>query len=154
GGLVSSGVADRLTQLAELGRGCHVQRNAHLRAHSPGRPVRPACRAASGSGLLGTLPSPVVARTAGYLAMGDPLEGTLHRMLREGSRERDAHAHGVHWLGSLPMDDLGPGELPSASLASTRTPFQVFAVLVEPPLLCIGLLGIVVRAATCISGER
>src|SRR5262249_42107326 len=42
----------------------------------------------------------------------------------------------------------------NASSASTRTPFQVFAVLVEPPLLCIGLLGIVVRGATCISGER
>jgi ABC-type transport system involved in multi-copper enzyme maturation permease subunit len=34
------------------------------------------------------------------------------------------------------------------------TPFQVFALLVEPPLVCIGLLMVVVRAATGISGER
>jgi ABC-type transport system involved in multi-copper enzyme maturation permease subunit len=38
--------------------------------------------------------------------------------------------------------------------ASTRTPFQVFAVLVQPPLLCIGLLGVVVWASTCVTGER
>jgi ABC-type Na+ efflux pump permease subunit len=43
---------------------------------------------------------------------------------------------------------------PNGFAATARTPFQVFAVLVEPPLLCIGLLGVVVRAATCISGER
>jgi ABC-type transport system involved in multi-copper enzyme maturation permease subunit len=42
----------------------------------------------------------------------------------------------------------------NASPAGTLTPFQTFALLVEPPLLCIGLLGVVVRAATCISGER
>jgi hypothetical protein len=35
-----------------------------------------------------------------------------------------------------------------------RTPFQVFATLVEPPLLCIALLGVLVRAATCVSRER
>jgi ABC-type Na+ efflux pump permease subunit len=43
---------------------------------------------------------------------------------------------------------------PNGLAATVRTPFHVFAVLVEPPLLCIGLLGVVARAATCISGER
>jgi ABC-type transport system involved in multi-copper enzyme maturation permease subunit len=35
-----------------------------------------------------------------------------------------------------------------------RTPFRVFATLVEPPLVCIALLGVMVRAATAVSGER
>jgi len=35
-----------------------------------------------------------------------------------------------------------------------RTPFRVFALLVGPSLVCIALLGVVVRAATCISSER
>jgi ABC-type transport system involved in multi-copper enzyme maturation permease subunit len=35
-----------------------------------------------------------------------------------------------------------------------RTPFRVFATLVEPPLMCIALLGVLVRGATCASLER
>jgi hypothetical protein len=35
-----------------------------------------------------------------------------------------------------------------------RTPFRVFATLVEPPLVCIALLGVLVRGATCVSLER
>jgi ABC-type transport system involved in multi-copper enzyme maturation permease subunit len=35
-----------------------------------------------------------------------------------------------------------------------RTPFRVFAMLVEPPLLCVAFLGLVVRAATCVTAER
>jgi ABC-type Na+ efflux pump permease subunit len=35
-----------------------------------------------------------------------------------------------------------------------RTPFRVFALLVEPPLVCIGLLLVLARAATAVSAER
>jgi ABC-type Na+ efflux pump permease subunit len=43
---------------------------------------------------------------------------------------------------------------PPNPAVNARTPFQIFANLVEPPLICIALLGVLVRSATCISQER
>jgi ABC-type transport system involved in multi-copper enzyme maturation permease subunit len=50
-------------------------------------------------------------------------------------------------LWALAISDMGaaPGQ---------RTPFRTFVTIVEPPLVCIALLGIVLRAATSIAGER
>jgi ABC-type transport system involved in multi-copper enzyme maturation permease subunit len=42
----------------------------------------------------------------------------------------------------------------SSNLSSQRTPFRTFTTMVEPPLACIALLGLVIRAATCVAGER
>jgi hypothetical protein len=52
------------------------------------------------------------------------------------------------WMSwALAVSPAGPSSGPS-------TPFRVFALLVEPPLVCIGLLLVVTRAATCVSAER
>jgi ABC-type transport system involved in multi-copper enzyme maturation permease subunit len=72
-------------------------------------------------------------------------------------------AAGLERLARIVMAIIGWGALfwmlwalavTLASPAGGRTPFQVFAIIVEPPLLCIALLGVTARAATCVSLER
>jgi ABC-type Na+ efflux pump permease subunit len=43
---------------------------------------------------------------------------------------------------------------PAIPPTGPTTPFRVFALLVEPPLVCIGLLLVMARAATSVSAER
>jgi ABC-type transport system involved in multi-copper enzyme maturation permease subunit len=101
-------------------------------------------------------------RTFGWLRLVRPRMGQRGVLWKELFTERSARGLGsatrtlptiIGWGSLLWMLWAWAGSL-GPSPAGTRTPFQVFALLVEPPLLCIGLLGVVVRAATCISGER
>jgi hypothetical protein len=71
---------------------------------------------------------------------------------------------GLEWLARLLMGVIGWGALlwmtwawavtVTSPAGGARTPFRVFATLVEPSLVCIALLGVLVRGATCVSLER